>query len=127
MAQGTDSTERFTMSISLDHDVIVARAIGELDRRVAEAMRRQVQQAWQSTPSAGLVLDFSKLTFCDSTGLSVLVLLLKHSRAEHSPLVLCNTTTRLERMLSITGLQTQFQVTPSVEQAIQAVKSSVRL
>ncbi len=61
------------------------------------------------------------LTFCDSMGVGVLVLLLRQSREQQSTLVLSALPAHLGRILTITGLRTAFQVEASVEEAIQVV------
>ncbi|MEV4476470.1 STAS domain-containing protein [Nonomuraea sp. NPDC049504] len=123
MDEPDDSTERFTVTIGLHEDFIVARAAGELDYQTSSLLHRQVKDAWQVAQSAGLVLDLSSVTFCDSMGVGVLVLLLRQSREQQSNLVLSNLPPLLERLLTITGLRTAFQVAASVEEAIQAVQA----
>ncbi|MEV0310672.1 STAS domain-containing protein [Nonomuraea fuscirosea] len=118
--------ERFTASIGLHEDFIVARAAGELDYTSAGLLHLQVKDAWEATGSRGLVLDLSGVTFCDSMGVGVLVLLLRQSREQQSTLVLSGMPARLERILAITGLRTVFEVEASVEEAVQLVQASPR-
>ncbi|MEV1001096.1 STAS domain-containing protein [Nonomuraea sp. NPDC050202] len=120
MTGQSDPARRFTVSIGLHGNLIVAHASGDLDYRCADLLHRQVADAWQVAPSVGLVLDLGGLTFCDSMGVGVLVLLLNQSRAQRSPLVLSNVPARVERILSLSGLLESFHVEPSVEAAIQA-------
>ncbi|TDC99600.1 anti-sigma factor antagonist [Nonomuraea deserti] len=81
--------ERFTVSIGLHEDFILARAVGELDYAYARMLHRQLKDAWEMTRSAGLMVDLSGLTFCDSMGVGILVLLLlRQSREQQSTLVL---------------------------------------
>ncbi|MBE1593316.1 STAS domain-containing protein [Nonomuraea angiospora] len=115
--------ERFTVSIGLHEDFIVARAAGELDYTSAGLLHQQLKDAWAMQPG-GLVVDMGGLTFCDSRGVGVLVLLLRQSREQHSPLILSAIPPRLERILTITGLRTAFQVEASVEEAIQVVQAA---
>ncbi|TYB56152.1 STAS domain-containing protein [Nonomuraea sp. PA05] len=115
-----ESARRFTVSIGLHGSLIVAHASGDLDYRCADLLHRQVADAWQVTPSMGLVLDLGGLTFCDSMGIGALVVLLNQSRAQRSPLVLSSVPDRVERILSLSGLRDFFHVEASVEAAIQA-------
>ncbi|MFC5828650.1 STAS domain-containing protein [Nonomuraea insulae] len=120
MTEENDSAERFTVTIGLHEGFIVARVVGELDYQTSELLHRQVKDAWQATQ--GLVLDLSGVTFCDSMGIGVLVLLLKQSREQHSNLILSAIPPLLERILTITGLRTAFQVEASEQEAIQTVQ-----
>ncbi|NRQ30609.1 STAS domain-containing protein [Nonomuraea sp. NN258] len=99
-------------------------AAGELDYTSAGLVHRQVKDAWQTTDSAGLVLDLKGVTFCDSMGVGVLVLLLRQSREQQRNLALSGIPPLRERILTITGLRTAFQVETSVEEAIQTVQAS---
>jgi anti-anti-sigma factor len=123
MDENGGSAERFTVSIGLHEDFIVARATGELDYISAGLLHRQIKDAWQ-THSFGLVVDLGGVTFCDSMGVGVLVLLLKQSREQQSALFLANIPPPLERILTITGLRTAFQVETSAEEAIQKMQAA---
>ncbi|MEV3987036.1 STAS domain-containing protein [Nonomuraea sp. NPDC049758] len=120
-----DAGERFSLSIGVHEDFIVARAAGDLDYASAGLLHRQVKDAWETTQSAGLVVDLSGLAFCDSMGIGVLVLLLNQSREQQSSLVLPGIPAHLERILTITGLRTAFQVQESVEAATRIVQASL--
>ncbi|MFB4274549.1 STAS domain-containing protein [Nonomuraea sp. MTCD27] len=119
--RGSGSSECFAVSIAVQEDAIVARASGDLDYQFAHLLHQQIKDTWQATPSAALVVDLSQVTFCDSMGVGVLVLLLNQSREQQAALALSGIPARLERILIITGLRTTFQVTPSVEEANQTV------
>ncbi|MGP4102199.1 STAS domain-containing protein [Nonomuraea sp. KM90] len=121
MDEPSNFTERFTVTIGLHEEFIVARVVGELDYASAGFLHQQVKDAWATQP-AGLVVDLSGLTFCDSMGVGVLVLLLRQSREQQSNLVLSSVPPLLERILTITGLRTAFQVEASVEEAIQVIQ-----
>jgi anti-anti-sigma factor len=119
-----DAGARFTVSIELYEDFFVARVTGELDYGSAGLLHRLVTDAWEMTQSAGLVVDLSGLTFCDSRGVGVLVLLLRRSRERQSILVLSGIPRHLERILAITGLQATFQAEASVQDAVQVVRAA---
>ncbi|MFD0886710.1 STAS domain-containing protein [Streptosporangium algeriense] len=120
------AAERFTVSIGLHEDFIVVRAAGELDYASAGLLHRQAKGAWKTTRSRVLVVDLSGLTFCDSMGVGVLVLLLRQSLEQQSMLVLSGIPRHLERTLAMTGLRNAFQVEASVEEAIQAAQTTSR-
>ncbi|NUP39967.1 MAG: anti-sigma factor antagonist [Streptomyces sp.] len=101
-------------------------AAGELDYASAGLLHRQIKDVWAATRSGGLVVDLSGLTFCDSMGVGVLVLLLRQSREQQSALVLPGIPPHLERILSVTGLRSAFLTEASVEEAIQVVQAAPR-
>ncbi|GIH65404.1 hypothetical protein [Microbispora siamensis] len=53
MDEEDGSSERFTVSIGLHEDFIVARAAGEVDYNSAGLLHRQVKDAWQTTRPLG--------------------------------------------------------------------------
>jgi anti-anti-sigma factor len=61
-------------------------------------------------PPASIVLDFAKVTFCDSQGLSTLIALNREISAAGSRLVLANIGDFMARLLEITGLTDHFTV-----------------
>ncbi|MER7128050.1 STAS domain-containing protein [Streptosporangium saharense] len=66
-----------------------------------------------------LVIDLSGLTFCDSTGLAELLWVLQRSREAGTRLILAGTNRTLRHMLTTTGLLSFFEMTDSVEEALQ--------
>jgi stage II sporulation protein AA (anti-sigma F factor antagonist) len=54
-------------------EVLVARLFGEIDLRVADDLRRTLEQALDHFPVRHLVFDFEGVSFIDSTGLGVIL------------------------------------------------------
>jgi anti-sigma B factor antagonist len=87
---------------------IVLRIHGELDISTAEQLRRA---AGPYLGAGGrLVLDLSAVTFCDSTGLAVLVGFHKRLAASGGGLELCAPAPRMQHLLAITGLNRVFTI-----------------
>ncbi|MEV0617739.1 STAS domain-containing protein [Nonomuraea sp. NPDC050404] len=120
MSGKSDSARRLSVSISLHEGFLVVRAGGDLDYQWADLLHREVHEARETATSAGLILDLGGLTFCDSMGVGVLVLLLNESREQGFSLVLSDVPDRVAQILSISGLLDFFLIEPSVEAAIRA-------
>lgn len=95
--------EMFTITASNKDDEAVVVLVGELDISTAP----RLAEALQCLPRSGqrrTVVDVSALSFCDSSGLAVLV----HARQRHEALgirlILTGATSALKRLLGITGL-----------------------
>ena len=67
---------------------------------------------------AGLVLDLSGITYCDSTGVSVLVHAYRRTEATGTMLALAGAAPEVFRLLSLTGLDRFFRSYDSVDTAI---------
>ncbi|MEV4381781.1 anti-sigma factor antagonist [Streptosporangium sp. NPDC049644] len=111
----------FTASSNLFGTVFVVQVLGELDYRHAPVFRLEMENAWEVEAPSLIVADVTGLTFCDSTGVAELILVLQRSRALGVRLALVGVHGTLERILAITGLRPSFEVFTSVEEALQEV------
>lgn len=91
----------FTATVDDGASVPVLIFAGELDLSVADAAWEQVRSVAESSPD-GLVIDLHGLTFMDSRGLNVLVLVLR--TLGDAPLTLRRTPDRIRHLLDVSGL-----------------------
>ena len=84
----------------------VARLSGDLDLTTSPRLREQV------------VLDLEAVDFVDSTGLGVLVGLLKRARTQGGDLRLVSTRTSFRKILELTALERALPLAASVDDAI---------
>lgn len=93
---------------------------GDLDHHTAPRMRRALDDLTLA-PGAGLVIDLSALTFCDSTGISLLVS--AHQRAQNAGAapVLAGLDPDIAHVFRIMGLDRLFTSYETVEKAIAAL------
>ncbi|MFD8560753.1 anti-sigma factor antagonist [Streptosporangium canum] len=109
----------FTVSTSRHGTACVVQASGELDYGNAPVFRDETTKVWEAEAPPTVVIDVTALTFCDSTGVAELIVSLRQSRALGTRLVLVGVHGTLERILTITGLRSAFELSPSVEEALQ--------
>ena len=84
-----------------------------LDAEVAGLLRASLRRSHQ--PGSPTVLDLLGVTFLDSSALSVLVAAHRRLQAEGSGLIVVNVDERVLRVLRITGLIRQLNITDSCE------------
>ncbi|WP_199439814.1 STAS domain-containing protein [Umezawaea beigongshangensis] len=80
---------------------------GELDLSTADRVRSALD-ALALGPGWRLVLDLSGVTFCDSSGITALVVAHNRARAVNADLVLAGVPDHLVRMLRVVGLDQVF-------------------
>lgn len=97
-------------------DAVVIVARGELDMNTSATLESAVNQALRPIPTR-LVLDCSQLTFCDSTGMSLLVRLWFHAEEVGSRLVIDQPSRQLRRLFTVTGLDTMLDLQPDHDTA----------
>ncbi|ETK37623.1 STAS domain-containing protein [Microbispora sp. ATCC PTA-5024] len=100
--------------------LVLLHVAGDLDFHTAGSFRRAIEDLPES-PGPGVVIDLSGVTYCDSTGLTMLVRAYHHTRSSGTPLVLTGPDDNLTRMLSIVGLDRLFTVFDTQEAAVAAL------
>jgi anti-sigma B factor antagonist len=97
-------------------DAAVVAVAGEIDVYTSPVLQeRLVEVLRDGSPS--IILDLSKVTFLDSTGLGVLITALKRCRSAGGDLVLVTAQPNVLKVLEITGLNDVFQIYDSVDDA----------
>jgi anti-anti-sigma factor len=97
-------------------DVTIAELTGELDMASASALREQLLGLLRPGYSR-LVIDLSKVTLCDASGLAVLVNTGRRARLLGGFLRLAAVSPPVGQMLNATGLGQHFENFPTVQAA----------
>ena len=95
----------------------MARASGDLDLTTAIRLREQVVQVITGGQPR-VILDLQEVDFVDSTGLGVIVGLLKRARGQGGDLRLVSTRTSLRKVLELTDLDRALPLAGTVDEAL---------
>ncbi|WP_406404296.1 STAS domain-containing protein [Streptomyces sp. NBC_00879] len=90
---------------------------GELDHDTAEPLREALSDAVRAAPER-IVVDCADLSFCDSTGLNLLLRARLAARGADSRLALSALRPPVARMFDITGAQAVFPVYAGLDEAL---------
>ncbi|MFC5822583.1 STAS domain-containing protein [Nonomuraea insulae] len=82
---------------------------GEIDIFTSEALRRRLLRTLRRSTNL-LILDLSEVSFCDSSGLAVLVGIQHRARAQGITLALANPRPYTSHVLRVTGLDRDLQM-----------------
>jgi anti-anti-sigma factor len=93
---------------------------GELDLHYAPALRSMFS-AKSDRQCAALVVDFSGVTFIDSTGIAVLLEYLRDSQAYEGAFCITDLTDRVRYIFEIVGLDRVMPLFATVSEAIAAI------
>ncbi|GAA3107773.1 STAS domain-containing protein [Streptosporangium carneum] len=119
----SESASALFLSSGSRGNAIVICAVGELDYDYAPMFRQELSELWGAgtgaDPSPSIILDLTGLTFCDSTGLAELLWALHRSKETGTHLVLAGANRTLRHMLTTTGLLQFFELSSSVEEALE--------
>ncbi|MFB7085747.1 STAS domain-containing protein [Streptomyces sp. NPDC056296] len=113
-------TDDLTLTVQhTDGPLALIAVAGEIDIETAPALRAQaLHLIAQGHPH--LVLDCTRVTFCDSTGFSALIGILRCAKADNGSLTLACVPDRLARMLDLTGISTLMPSYPNATDALNA-------
>ncbi|WP_320782827.1 STAS domain-containing protein [Streptomyces sp. CRN 30] len=112
----TTMPPEFDLDITLTPDVLTIEVIGDLDYETSDELLTTVDD--HLTPGTALErlrLDFRRLTWIDSLGLSTLLMVHRRTSATGVSLALDNRPDFLERMLDLTGTLDHFTATAEAE------------
>jgi anti-anti-sigma factor len=90
---------------------------GEIDIATSPALRKRLRNALQQSEDV-LILDLSRVSFCDASGLGVLVGIQRRTRQFGITLRLAALRPRMIDLLQITGLDRSFTIHPTLSSAI---------
>lgn len=76
-----------------------------------------------SSGKKNIVLDLGELRYMNSSGLNVLVNILTKARNAGGDVLVCHLSEKIKSLLVVTRLDTIFHIVPTVEEAVQRLKS----
>ena len=101
--------------MSEDRDGLVRVAlVGELDLSTVAKVQEELRRVEASAP-ATMVVDLSKLTFLDSTGLRCIVTADERARAEGRRIVIVRGPDAVQRVFAITRLEERLEMVDDVD------------
>ncbi|MFD4033270.1 STAS domain-containing protein [Streptomyces sp. NPDC058637] len=109
-------TQRLSVHTRTTTAGAVIELTGDLDHHSAPDVRTALL-ATDLQPGRQLALDLGGLTFCDSSGITVLIAARNHALAANATIVLAAVPDRVSRIFRVVGLDQVFPVHPTVEAA----------
>ncbi|MEU2619406.1 STAS domain-containing protein [Streptomyces sp. NPDC007157] len=94
----------------------VLELAGDLDHHTAPEVRAALP-GLALRPGQQLVLDLSGITFCDSSGITVLIAARNHALAADAAIALAAVPDRVSRVFRIVGLEQVFPTHPTAQAA----------
>ncbi|MDO9486235.1 MAG: STAS domain-containing protein [Actinomycetota bacterium] len=107
----------FAVSAEVRGNAAVLTVLGDVDLATAPVLDSAISDAW--TPPDQLVIDATSVPFMDSTGLGVLVKAVMRAREEGGGVALVGVTSRVHKVLSITGIDEHLSIYDSVAEAVR--------
>lgn len=113
----------FSYTTSNQQGITVFKLEGEIiDKNQTTGLIEQIDKLIL-TGKKNIVLELSGLKYMNSSGLNILVNILTKARNVGGDVSVCNVSAKVKDLLVVTKLDTIFHILPSVEEAIQRLKS----
>lgn len=97
--------------------IVVCYLEGEIDISTAPDIKKCFEKLL-SKKAPKIVINFSKITYVDSSGLATLVEILKGMRTYGGKMRLCNLSSKIKSLFEITKLDKLFDMRPDESQAV---------
>ena len=110
----------FEVEACLREDILIFGATGELDVYSAHDFKDPLMEAILAKQKK-IIIDLSKVTFIDSTGLGILVNTAKHLRGHNSKMVLVIKEDGIDQVFRVTKLDQIFKIYQTQEEAIASL------
>lgn len=101
--------------------VVVLEVEGVVDAEHCAQLKKAIQKA-RTDGAQHFVLDLSKVGFIDSTGLGILISLMRQQRERDCELRLTGLQEEVRAIFEITRLFRVFDIAPSVREAVDALR-----
>ena len=97
------------VEIQIREKVVVACLSGEIDHHSAVGLRETIDQSVIQAKPEQLILDFSLVTFMDSSGIGLILSRCKRMQAIGGQLRVRGTSPQIDRVLALAGIQVEKQ------------------
>jgi len=105
-----------------DENLPVLRLKGEIDLSNSSELRTLLQQHVKAKCPA-LVLDFTEVTYIDSSGLATIIEYLKHARVFDGRIALAHVNERVRTIFELVRLHEFLPIHPTVAEAAAALRN----
>lgn len=102
-------------------DKLVVRLIGELDHHSAEEVRTRIDDMLDKEGYAKLILDFSGVTFMDSSGIGAVIGRYKKVALRNGKVCIASPKDSVKRVFELSGMFKIISVFDNVEQAVSNI------
>lgn len=109
----------FTVDHRIHGDLTIVTVTGEIDVFTTPRLRESLLEMIENG-AVHLILDFTDVTFLDSTGLGVLVGMFHRLRSRNGSMVIAGSGDRIRRVFYVTQLNKIFELYDSLDQALEA-------
>ncbi|MDR1206498.1 MAG: anti-sigma factor antagonist [Peptococcaceae bacterium] len=105
------------VTVHFEKNTLLVRTDGDFDLVGAEEFRAEADRALDVFPARHMILDLTRLTFMDSSGLGVILGRLRKIQARRGTMALAGANPSVLRVLELSGIMPLIDICASVDQA----------
>ena len=98
------------LQIREEEENIYVKIYGEIDLKIADDLRQELDETLDKSDKINLVLDFVGVDFIDSSGLGVILGRYKKISIQGGKIVILNPNPNVKRILELSGLNSLVEV-----------------
>ena len=99
-------------------DALTVYLTGEIDHCVAEGLRNEIEMLIVAHDPHRLILDFSQVSFMDSSGIALILSALRRAREIGGKLRVSHVPHQAMRVLNAAGIERLVEIVPEVEREV---------
>lgn len=103
-----------------DNHTVISILVEKLDTHIAPAVKSELVLI-AGNGEKNIIIDLQKARYCDSSGLSAILVANRLCKNANGTFVLTGLQTAVERLISISQLDTVLNITDNVEQAVDLI------
>ncbi|MTI49185.1 anti-sigma F factor antagonist [Sporosalibacterium faouarense] len=100
---------------------LIVRFTGELDHHTAQEIRNKIDNKYKNDMLKNIILDLKGINFMDSSGIGLIMGRYKTTRANDGSLVLINVNSRMEKILTMSGILKIVKVYRNEDEALHNI------
>ncbi len=113
------------ITVTIRKKILVVSLSGELDHHTAKEVKNLIEEVIKNRNVKNLILDFSKLTFMDSSGIGVIVGRYKLINSLGGHIVISGAGRNVSKLLYMSGINKIIETFDSLDDAINNFQEGV--
>ena len=112
------------ISVIPKHRMVLMRVSGEIDHHRAEYIRKSLEREIHRSSAINIALDFSRVTFMDSSGVGMIIGRYKTVRSLGGDLIVFDAGESIKRILEMSGLGSLIIISDTLQRGISKMNKA---
>ena len=112
------------ISVIPKHRMVLVRVSGEIDHHTAENIRKSLEREIRRSSAINIAMDFSRVTFMDSSGIGMIIGRYKTVKALGGDLIVFDVGESIKRIFEMSGLSSLIIITDTLQRGISRMNKA---